>query len=83
MWAHDVWAQPDQSEVESITEEDIREAVGAAEAVGDDRIQEQATGTINREDWTHGSSEQRAAWFSTGFRQGALEACDTFSAAQP
>jgi uncharacterized protein len=82
MWAHDVWAQPDQSEVESITEADIREAVGAAEAVGDDRIQEQATGTINREDWTHGSSEQRAAWFTTGFRQGALESCDTF-ATQP
>jgi predicted metalloprotease len=83
MWASDVWKQPDQSEVESITEADIKEAINAAEAVGDDRIQEQATGTINREDWTHGSSDQRAAWFSTGFRQGSLEACDTFAVAQP
>jgi uncharacterized protein len=83
MWAHDVWAQPDQSEVESITEADIRDAVNAAEAVGDDRIQEQATGRIDRESWTHGSADQRAKWFSTGFKQGTLEACDTFAVANP
>ena len=83
MWAHDVWAQPDQAEVESITEEDVREAIGAAEAVGDDRIQEQATGRIDRESWTHGSADQRAKWFNTGFRQGDLQACDTFSIANP
>lgn len=81
MWAHSVWAQPDQSEVESITEADVREAINAAEAVGDDRIQEQATGTIDKESWTHGSAEQRAKWFSTGFKQGTLDACDTFGVA--
>ena len=80
MWAHSVWKQPDQSEVESITEEDIREAITAAEAIGDDRIQEQATGTVNKETWTHGSSDQRVRWFNTGFRQGTREACDTFAA---
>ena len=83
MWAYDVSRNPDQSDVESITEADIREAVGAAQAVGDDRIQEQATGTIDQDTWTHGSAEQRAAWFTTGFRQGTLQACDTFSVANP
>ena len=80
VWAHSVWTSPDQSDVESITQEDVREAIGAAEAVGDDRIQEQATGRIDRESWTHGSAEQRANWFNTGFRQGTTESCDTFAA---
>jgi predicted metalloprotease len=83
MWAHSVWAQPDQSNVESITEADVSEAITAAQAVGDDRIQEQATGRIDREAWTHGSAEQRAKWFNAGFRQGTLQACDTFSVANP
>ena len=83
MWAHSVWAQPDQSNVESITEADIRDAINAAEAVGDDRIQEQATGTIDKESWTHGSADQRAKWFNTGFRQGVLGACDTFAVGSP
>jgi hypothetical protein len=83
VWAHSIWSTPDQSDVESITEADVREAINAAEAVGDDRIQEQATGTINRESWTHGSAEQRATWFNTGFRQGTTESCDTFAAATP
>ncbi len=80
MWANSVWKTPDQSAVESITEADVREAINAAEAVGDDRIQEQATGSINQDTWTHGSAEQRARWFNTGFRQGTLQACDTFAA---
>jgi predicted metalloprotease len=83
VWAHSVWADPDQENVESITEADIREGLEAAAAVGDDRIQEQATGRIDRESWTHGSSEQRTAWFTTGFREGSMEACDTFAVAQP
>ncbi|HYN69554.1 MAG TPA: neutral zinc metallopeptidase [Candidatus Eisenbacteria bacterium] len=82
-WAHSVWAQPDQSDVESITQEDVSEAIKATEAVGDDRIQDQATGTINKESWTHGSSEQRTKWFQTGFQQGTTEGCDTFAVAQP
>jgi hypothetical protein len=81
MWAHSVWTSPDESEVQSITEADVREAIDAAEAIGDDRIQEQATGTIDKETWTHGSSDQRVRWFSTGFEQGTTESCDTFDAA--
>jgi predicted metalloprotease len=83
MWANWVMANPDQSEVESITDADVRDGLTAAAAVGDDRIQEQATGTIDKESWTHGSSEQRMKWFNTGFKQGSLSACDTFAVANP
>lgn len=54
------------------------EAINAAEAVGDDRIQQQNEGRIDRESWTHGSSEQRAAWFRRGFETGDATRCDTF-----
>ena len=83
MWANWVMAHPDQSDVESITDQDVTDGLNAAAAVGDDRIQEQATGRINPENWTHGSADQRAKWFNTGFRQGTTEACDTFSVANP
>ena len=83
VWAHSVYASPDQANVESITDEDVREGLKAAAAVGDDRIQEQATGTIDKESWTHGSAEQRTKWFNIGFKQGTTEGCDTFAAATP
>jgi hypothetical protein len=58
---------------------DLEEGIDAAEAVGDDRIQEATTGRIRPETWTHGSAEQRVAWFQRGFQTGNPEACDTFS----
>jgi predicted metalloprotease len=58
---------------------DIDEALSAASAVGDDRIQEATTGRINAESWTHGSAEQRTAWFTTGYRSGNVNDCDTFA----
>lgn len=79
MWANSVRNQPDTANVESITDQDIEEGLAAASAVGDDRLQ-QASGRVNPETWTHGSSEMRMRWFRAGFDRGRLEACDTFSA---
>ncbi len=61
---------------------DIQEALDSAKAVGDDRIQQKSGQGVDPEGWTHGSSEQRMAWFTTGYEQGTLQACDTFSASR-
>jgi predicted metalloprotease len=63
-----------------LTRQDIEEAVAAAEAVGDDRIQEKTQGQVTEESWTHGSAAQRVEWFIKGYQEGSLEACDTFAA---
>lgn len=58
---------------------DLEEGLSAAEAVGDDSIQEQAGVEVDSESWTHGSSESRQRWFRAGFDSGDLAECDTFS----
>jgi uncharacterized protein len=70
-----VWAHSSSD----IEEGDIQEALSAASAVGDDRIQESTSGRIDPETWTHGSAEQRVAWFTRGFRGGSTDQCDTFA----
>jgi hypothetical protein len=58
---------------------DAEEALNAAAAIGDDRVQKQTTGSVSPESWTHGSSKQRVAWFREGFTKGRLQECATFS----
>jgi hypothetical protein len=77
VWAHSVYARGD------LESGDIEEGLGAAAAVGDDRIQQAATGRIDPESWTHGSAEQRTRWFQTGYESGDSNSCDTFSAENP
>lgn len=75
LWAHDA------EKLESTLEDgDIEEALAAASAIGDDRIQKQAGGRVAPDSFTHGSSEQRVRWFRKGFQTGQLQACDTFQA---
>jgi len=58
---------------------DLEEALRAATAIGDDRLQREAGGRVVPDSFTHGSSAQRVAWFRRGFDSGKLEQCDTFS----
>lgn len=73
-----VWANHVQG-MGYLEDGDIDEAMNAAAAVGDDRIQEQATGRITPDNFTHGTSEQRQRWFRKGFVAGDLEQWDTFN----
>lgn len=63
-----------------LTETDVRDALSAAESVGDDHIQQQAQGRVTPENFTHGTSEQRQRWFMTGYETGDINKCNTFAA---
>jgi predicted metalloprotease len=77
IWAHST------NERRLLEEGDVEEALGAASAVGDDRIQKQAGGRVTPETWTHGSARQRAGWFRRGLESGRVQDCDTFRTALP
>jgi Putative neutral zinc metallopeptidase len=74
VWANTVYEAGD------LEEGDIEETVGASEAVGDDRLQRRASGSIDPDSFTHDSSVQRARWFNTGRERGEPGDCDSFGA---
>ncbi|MDB4977096.1 MAG: uncharacterized protein JWN48_5437 [Myxococcaceae bacterium] len=75
------WAQASEKR-DLLDPGDIQEALGAAQAIGDDRLQKQSQGTVTPETWTHGSSAERQRWFKRGYEAGTVESCDTFGASQ-
>jgi predicted metalloprotease len=73
-----IWAHTTQQRG-LLEQGDIESALGAASAVGDDRLQKMATGHVNPDSFTHGSSQQRMTWFRKGFDSGSISACNTFA----
>ncbi len=75
-----VWAHHADRTKDILEEGDIEEAIGAASAIGDDRLQKQAQGYVVPDSFTHGTSEQRVRWFLKGYRSGDINDGDTFEA---
>jgi predicted metalloprotease len=78
-----VWAYHADRARNILEQGDVEAAMNAAAAVGDDRLQRQARGTVVPDAFTHGSSAQRVSWFRRGIDSGNMKSCDTFAAAQP
>jgi uncharacterized protein len=75
-----VWANKMNQRHNNVDENDLKQAVAAATAIGDDRLQRQSQGRVVPDSFTHGSSEQRVRWLTTGLRGGTVAACNTFQA---
>lgn len=82
MWAHSATTTEDSQGnvlIQDLTNQDIQEGIAAAKSVGDDTIQKETSGRVNPEQWTHGSSAARVHWFTVGYQNGTLSACNTFN----
>ncbi|WP_375740220.1 neutral zinc metallopeptidase [Pseudomonas boanensis] len=77
-----VWAHHAQKRLDWLEPGDLEEALNAANAIGDDRLQSQTRGQVVPDSFTHGTSAQRVRWFKIGFEQGQVGRCDTFSTAR-
>ena len=77
VWAHNAAST---GFLQPLTQDQIAAADAAAKAVGDDHIQQQTQGGVDPDSFTHGTSEQRVRWFTTGYEQGDARSCDTFNA---
>lgn len=75
-----LWAHYAQKELNWMETGDLEEAIRTAQAIGDDTLQRQSQGTVMPDAFSHGSAEQRMAWFTRGFDSGDIKQCDTFSA---
>ena len=78
-----VWGYHTQRERNMLEAGDLDEALNAASAIGDDRIQRESTGRVVPDSFTHGSSAQRVKWFRIGFESGDVAQCDTFRVPNP
>jgi hypothetical protein len=78
-WVHDAMQRRTDAGEPLIDDGEISEALNAAAAVGDDRIQEQTQGRVDSDTFTHGTSEQREGWFRRGYETGDPLRCDTFA----
>ena len=77
-----VWAHHAQQRHAWLEPGDLADALNAAKAIGDDRLQKQAQGYVVPDSFTHGTSEQRERWFNQGYKTGAVSQCDTFATQQ-
>ena len=75
-----IWANKSQQAKSWLEQGDIESAMNAAQQIGDDKLQREATGTVRPDSFTHGSSAQRVRWFTQGYKTGSVKACDTFAA---
>ena len=74
-----IWAHNANQSRHILESGDVEEALAAASAIGDDRLQKQAKGYVTPDSFTHGTSAQRVKWFKIGLEQGTLKSCNTFS----
>ncbi|MWV11842.1 neutral zinc metallopeptidase [Pseudomonas sp. R-28-1W-6] len=77
-----VWAYHAQRRLDWLEAGDLEEALNAANAIGDDRLQQQSRGSVMPDSFTHGTSAQRERWFKAGFERGEVGRCDTFKVAR-